>query len=162
MSEQLDIADFRREMIDDYLKSRDLRFLRYDDGDFGVRFRWNKRTVEFVIGTDETGAILWFEATAATAFSIEQVPLLLLVANEFMQSHRWPRLTVSVEDDEASVVCDGHLAMFDSLEAFELDRFLDSGIGATEKFWSDFVLPDGSSMEAEIVSLLGENQDGAA
>lgn len=162
MSEQLDRAEFRREMIDDYLKSREFRFLRYDDGDFAVRFRWNKRTVDFAIGTDDTGSILWFEATAATAFSIEQVPLVLLVTNEFMQSHRWPRLTVSVEDDEVFVVCDGHLAMFDSLEDFEVARFLDGGLGATQQFWGEFALPDDCSMEAEIISLLGENQDGAA
>jgi hypothetical protein len=162
MSEQLDRAEFRRGMIDDYLKSRELQFLRYNDGDFAVRFRWNKRTVDFAIGTDDTGSILWFEATAATAFSVDQVPFLLLVANEFMQSHRWPRLTVRVEGDEAFVVCDGHLAMFDSLEDFEVARFLDGGVGATQQFWSEFALPDGSSMEAEIISLLGEDQGGAA
>jgi hypothetical protein len=162
MSEQLDRAGFRREMIDDYLKSRELRFPRYSDENFAVRFRWNKRTVDFAIGTEDAGAILWFEATAATAFSIEQVPLVLLVTNEFMQSHRWPRLTVRVEDDEAFVECDGHLAMFDSLEDFEVARFLDGGLGATQQFWSEFALPDGSSMEAEIISLLGEDQGGAA
>lgn len=162
MSGQLDIADLRREMIGNYLRSRELRFLRYDDGDYAVRFRWNKRIIDFIIGTDDTGAMLWFEASASTAFPTDQVPLLLLVSNEFMRTHRWPRLTVRVEDDEASITCDGHLGMFESLEDFELARFLDSGIGATQQFWAEFVLPNVAFVEAEIVSLLNENQDGAA
>jgi len=162
MSEQLDIANLRREMIGNYLKSRELRFLRYEDGDYAVRFRWGRRTIDFIIGTDETGAMLWFETSASRAFPIEQVPLLLLVTNEFMQTHRWPRLTVRVDTDEAGIVCDGHLGMFDSLEDFEVTRFLDSGIGATQQFWTEFVLPDITSVEAEIVNLLNEDQDGAA
>jgi len=162
MPDKLNIADLRREMIGDYLQSRQLKFLRYDDGDYAVRFRCNQRTVDFIIGTDETGAMLWFEASASNSFPTEQVPLLLLVTNEFMQTHRWPRLTVRVDADEAAIVCDGHLGMFDSLEDFEVARFLDSGLGATQEFWAEFVLPDVSSMDADIIALLNEDQDGAA
>ncbi len=161
MTEDLDMADLRREMIDDYLKSRQLTFLRYEDGDFAVRFRWGTRKVDFVIGTDETGAMLWFEAVASTTFPLEQMPFLLLVTNQYMLSHRWPRLKVAIDNDEASIVSDGHLGMLDSLEECELGRFLDSGIGATAQFWEEFKLPDSDSLDAGSVggppaSCLGE------
>lgn len=154
MSDNLDIADLRREMIGDYLKSRDLRFLRYEDGDFAVRFRWGKRKVDFIIGTDETGAMLWFEGMTSTTFPLKQMPVLLLVTNEYMLTHRWPRLKIAIDNDEASIVSDGHLGMFDSLEECEVARFLDSGIGATEQFWEEFSLPDVDSRHVGSISEL--------
>jgi hypothetical protein len=163
MTDRLDIADLRREMIGDYVKSRELRFLRYENGDYSVPFRVGHRSVEYRLSTDPTGAMLSFTATASTTFNLDQLPLLLLVTNEFVQEHRWPRLSVEIiNEEEVGIVADGHLLMADSLEEFEVARFLDSGIGATQQFWHDFVLPDLDAMEAEIITLLRENEDGAA
>ena len=81
MTDRLDIADLRREMIGEFLEERKLPFLRDPDGDFVVRFRWGPRTVEFLIGTDDTGGLLWFQSRASTTFPVEDVPLLLIATN---------------------------------------------------------------------------------
>jgi hypothetical protein len=162
MKDRLDIADLRREMIGEFLEERKLRYLKDRDGDFVVRFRWEPRTVEFLIGADDTGSLLWFQSRASTTFPVEDVPLLLLATNAYVSRFRWPRLRVVVEGTEALVLTDGHLLMAESLEQDELDRFLECALMSTRDFWANFELPDVASLDAEIISFLQDNQNGAA
>jgi hypothetical protein len=162
MTGRLDIADLRREMMKNYLKSRGLRFLLDQDGDFIVSFRWETMVVEYLLATDPTGGLVWFEAKTSISFPIDQVPLLLVVINRFMREHRWPRLSVGIEGSRSVIVADGHLIMLDSLEQDELNRFLDCALMSTDRFWEEFELPNVGSLDAEIISFLQDNQDGAA
>lgn len=162
MSYLQDLAEQRRGMIRRFLEQRGLRFFTDCDGDFLVRFRCEKRTVEFMIATDSRGEVVWFESTASTRFRQEDVPLLLVATNSYTLSQRWPRLKVVVEGSEAFVVTDGHLLALDSAGQEQLEGFLECALSTTLAFWEEFTLPNMEALDDELDAFLGGTQDGSA
>lgn len=162
MTDRLDIADVRREMIKVYLRWRGFRFLIDQDGDLIVRFRCRGVIVDYLLVAEPNGKIISFKTYTDMSFEIEKIPLVLIVINQFQRANRWPRLTVATRDDAAFIVAEGHLLMEDSVDQGEVNRFLDCGLMATNQCWEEFELPDVGSAEAQIVEFLRDHREGAA
>ena len=62
MTDRLDIADVRREMIKVYLRWRGFRFLIDQDGDLIVRFRCRGVIVDYLLVAEPNGKIISYSA----------------------------------------------------------------------------------------------------
>jgi len=138
----IDVRIFDATRIAEYLDAKGVHYTRSDCGfvaDYAPAEPYGPAIKLRLASQGHNGAVLVVQASSVDYFSMDDVPRLLGLINEWTLQHRWPRLAVSIGGPDgpslATVVADNHFDLESGVHEDLLDDLIGSHLSASFSFF---------------------------
>ncbi len=137
------VKQFDRSMIEQFLKSTGLRYLRDNDGDFIVQFgydtdRGNEITV-MLLASGTKSNIFAIYAESSTIIQPQDVDRAIRMCNTWNADKRWPKAYLRMRQDAGRsygrIVLEGQLDLEKGVHQELFDDFTGTIIATANAFW---------------------------
>ncbi len=137
------VSQFDRSMIEQFLKSTGLRYLRDSDGDFIVQFgfdvdRGNEMSV-MLMASGNMGQIYAIYTESTTIIQPLDVERAIRMCNTWNTEKRWPKAYLRMRQDAGRsygrIMLEGQLDLEKGIHQELLDDFTSTIIATSNAFW---------------------------
>jgi hypothetical protein len=137
------VKQFDRSMIEEFLKSTGLRYLRDSDGDFIVQFgfdvdRGNEMSV-MLMASGNMGQIYSIYTESTTIIQPGDVDRAIRMCNTWNTEKRWPKAYLRLRQDAGRsygrIILEGQLDVEKGIHQELLDDFTGTIIATSNAFW---------------------------
>ena len=133
------VRPFDRSMIEQSLRSQQLKYLRDSDGDFRVEFGYDEETdCEVTFSLMATGpreivyCILVFSNKRIPSYEWDRA---IKICNQWNEEKRWPKAYLHINGNVGGVILEHQMDFEAGVHQELLDDFTRSGIIAGIEFW---------------------------
>lgn len=135
------VQRFTRDMIENYLRSKNLRFLRDNDGDFAVEFGYDADTgcelTFLLMAAGKQSQIYSILVRSDKHIGRADFGKMVMLCNTWNKDKRWPKayLTVNDANTNGSILLEGQVNFETGIHQEFLDDFTLTIIAAAFEFW---------------------------